>query len=99
MVMPASVPASGSSRTGAEDPTGWRLPEGRRTVRLPDLERRQVGAPHAPMSPAVGAVAFMRAQHHLRDEPNLLDDPYAHQLLTAAEMAAFAETSNSMPRR
>ena len=38
------------------------------------------------------AVAFIRAQHHLRDEPKLLDDPYAHRLLTAAEMAAFAET-------
>ncbi len=37
------------------------------------------------------AVAFMRAQHHLHDEPKLLDDPYAHRLLTAAEMAAFAE--------
>jgi len=36
-------------------------------------------------------VAFVRAQHHLHDEPKLLDDPYAHRLLTAAEMAAFAE--------
>lgn len=36
------------------------------------------------------AVAFYRAQHHLHDEPKLLDDPYAHRLLTAAEMAAFA---------
>ncbi len=36
-------------------------------------------------------VAFIRAQHHLHDEPKLLDDPYAHRLLTAAEMAAFAE--------
>ena len=35
--------------------------------------------------------AFVRAQHHLHDEPKLLDDPYAHRLLTAAEMAAFAE--------
>ena len=37
------------------------------------------------------AVAFIRAQHHLHDEPKLLDDPYAHRLLTAAEMAAFGE--------
>jgi methyltransferase (TIGR00027 family) len=37
-------------------------------------------------------VAFIRAQHHLHDEPKLLDDPYAHRLLTEAEMAAFAET-------
>jgi methyltransferase (TIGR00027 family) len=37
------------------------------------------------------AAAFYRAQHHLHDEPKLLDDPYAHRLLTAAEMAAFAE--------
>jgi O-methyltransferase involved in polyketide biosynthesis len=36
-------------------------------------------------------VAFIRAQHHLHDEPKLLDDPYAHRLLTAAEMAAFTE--------
>ena len=36
-------------------------------------------------------VAFIRAQHHLHDEPKLLDDPYAHRLLTEAEMAAFAE--------
>jgi methyltransferase (TIGR00027 family) len=38
------------------------------------------------------AVAFIRAQHHLRDEPKLLDDPYAHRLLTADEMAVFTET-------
>lgn len=38
------------------------------------------------------AVAFIRAQHHLHDEPKLLDDPYAHRLLTEAEMVAFAET-------
>lgn len=37
-------------------------------------------------------VAFIRAQHHLHDEPKLLDDPYAHRLLTEAEMAAFAKT-------
>jgi methyltransferase (TIGR00027 family) len=37
------------------------------------------------------AAAFVRAQHHLHDEPKLLDDPYAHRLLSAAEMAAFAE--------
>ena len=37
------------------------------------------------------AAAFYRAQHHLHDEPKLLDDPYAHQLLTAAEMAAFED--------
>lgn len=36
-------------------------------------------------------VAFLRAQHHLHDEPKLLDDPYAHQLLTAAEVSAFTE--------
>ncbi len=36
------------------------------------------------------AVAFMRAHHHLHDEPKLLDDPYAHRLLTAEEMEAFA---------
>jgi methyltransferase (TIGR00027 family) len=37
------------------------------------------------------AAAFYRAQHHLHDEAKLLDDPYAHRLLTTAEMAAFAE--------
>ena len=37
-------------------------------------------------------VAFLRAQHHLHDEPKLLDDPYAHRLLTATEMAAFTES-------
>ena len=37
------------------------------------------------------AAAYYRAQHHLHDEPRLLDDPYAHRLLTAAEMAAFTE--------
>jgi methyltransferase (TIGR00027 family) len=37
------------------------------------------------------AVAFMRAHHHLHDEPKLLDDPYAHRLLTAGEMAAFTD--------
>jgi methyltransferase (TIGR00027 family) len=37
-------------------------------------------------------VAFIRAQHHLHDEPKLLDDPYAHRLLTEAEMASFAKT-------
>lgn len=37
------------------------------------------------------AAAFYRAQHHLHDEPKLLDDPYAHRLLTAAEMAAFTQ--------
>jgi O-methyltransferase involved in polyketide biosynthesis len=36
-------------------------------------------------------VAFIRAQHHLHDEPKLLDDPYTHGLLTEAEMVAFAE--------
>ena len=35
--------------------------------------------------------AFVRAQHHLHDEPKLLDDPYAHRLLTAAEMAAITQ--------
>jgi methyltransferase (TIGR00027 family) len=37
------------------------------------------------------AAAFYRAQHHLDDDPKLLDDPYAHRLLTDAEMAAFAD--------
>jgi len=37
------------------------------------------------------AVAFMRAQHHLHDEPKVMDDPYAHRLLTAGEMAAITE--------
>ncbi len=37
------------------------------------------------------AAAFYRAQHHLHDEPKLLDDPYAHRLLTPAEMAAFED--------
>ena len=37
------------------------------------------------------AAAFYRAQHHLHDDPKLLDDPYAHRLLTDAEMAAFAD--------
>jgi methyltransferase (TIGR00027 family) len=37
------------------------------------------------------AAAFYRAQHHLHDDPKLLDDPYAHRLLTGAEMAAFAD--------
>src|SRR5512137_747682 len=37
------------------------------------------------------AAAFYRAQHHLHDEPKLLDDPYAHRLLTAGEMAAFTQ--------
>ena len=37
------------------------------------------------------AAAFYRAQHHLHDDPRLLDDPYAHRLLTGAEMAAFAD--------
>ena len=37
------------------------------------------------------AAAFYRAQHHLHDEPKLLDDPYAHRLLTAAEMAALTQ--------
>ncbi len=37
------------------------------------------------------AAAFYRAQHHLHDEPKLLDDPYAQRLLTAAEMSAFAQ--------
>jgi methyltransferase (TIGR00027 family) len=36
------------------------------------------------------AAAFYRAQHHLHDEPKLLDDPYAHRLLTAGEMSALA---------
>ena len=34
-------------------------------------------------------VAFIRAQHDLRDESKLLDDPYAHRLLTEAEIVAF----------
>ena len=33
-------------------------------------------------------VAFLRAQHHLHDERKLVDDPYAHRLLTAAERTA-----------
>jgi methyltransferase (TIGR00027 family) len=37
------------------------------------------------------AAAFYRAQHHLHDDPKLLDDPYAHRLLSGAEMAAFAD--------
>src|SRR5262245_33070896 len=37
------------------------------------------------------AAAFYRAQHHLHDEPKLLDDPYAHRLLTAAEMRVLTE--------
>jgi methyltransferase (TIGR00027 family) len=37
------------------------------------------------------AAAFYRAEHHLHDEPKLLDDPYAHRLLTVGEMTAFAE--------
>src|SRR5262249_12061091 len=37
------------------------------------------------------AAAFYRAQHHLHDEPKLLDDPYAHRLLTPGEMAAFEQ--------
>jgi methyltransferase (TIGR00027 family) len=37
------------------------------------------------------SAAFMRAQHHLHDEPKVLDDPYAHRLLTADEMAALTE--------
>jgi len=39
---------------------------------------------------ALGA-AFIRAQHHLHDEPKVLDDPYAHRLLTAAEVAAMTQ--------
>ncbi len=35
--------------------------------------------------------AFIRAQHHLHDEPKLVDDPYAHRLLTSAEMAAITQ--------
>jgi methyltransferase (TIGR00027 family) len=37
------------------------------------------------------ATAFMRAQHHRLDHPNLLDDPYAHRLLTPGEMSALTE--------
>jgi methyltransferase (TIGR00027 family) len=37
------------------------------------------------------AAAFMRAYHHLHDDPKLLDDPYAHRLLSRGEMAAIAE--------
>ncbi len=36
------------------------------------------------------AAAFYRAHHHLHDAPKILDDPYAHRLLTAGEMAALA---------
>jgi methyltransferase (TIGR00027 family) len=36
-------------------------------------------------------VAFFRAHHHLHDQPKLIDDPYAHRLLTADETAAFTE--------
>ncbi len=39
---------------------------------------------------ALGA-AFIRAQHHLHDDPKVIDDPYAHRLLTAGEMAALTE--------
>jgi methyltransferase (TIGR00027 family) len=35
------------------------------------------------------AAAFYRAQHHRHDDPKILDDPYAHRLLGADEMAAF----------
>ncbi len=35
--------------------------------------------------------AFFRAQHHLHDEPKLIDDPYAQRLLTAAEMAVITQ--------
>jgi len=37
------------------------------------------------------ATAFYRAQHHLHDEPKLLDDAYAHRLLTSGEMAALTK--------
>ena len=36
-------------------------------------------------------VAFMRAQHHLHDGGTIIDDPLAHRLLTAGEMAHFAK--------
>ncbi len=37
------------------------------------------------------ATAFYLAQHHLHDEPKLLDDAYAHRLLTSGEMAALTK--------
>ena len=37
------------------------------------------------------AAAFYRAQHHLSDEPKVIDDPFAHRLLTAGEVAAIAD--------
>jgi len=37
------------------------------------------------------AAAFIRAQHYLHDEPKVIEDPYAHRLLTAVEMAALTE--------
>ncbi len=37
------------------------------------------------------AAAFYRAQHHLHDEPKVVDDPYAHRLLTVTEMRALTE--------
>jgi methyltransferase (TIGR00027 family) len=36
-------------------------------------------------------VAFMRAQHHLHDGGSMIDDPLAHRLLTAGEMAHFSK--------
>jgi methyltransferase (TIGR00027 family) len=39
---------------------------------------------------ALGA-AFYRAQHHLHDDPKLIDDPFAERLLTADEMRVLAE--------
>ena len=35
--------------------------------------------------------AYYRALHHLDDGPKLLDDPYAHRLLTTVEVAAMRE--------
>ena len=37
------------------------------------------------------AAAFMRAQHHLHDEPKVIDDPYAHRLLTVPRVTPDAE--------
>jgi methyltransferase (TIGR00027 family) len=37
------------------------------------------------------SVAFARAHHHLHHEPKVLDDPYAHRLLTAAETAELRD--------
>lgn len=35
--------------------------------------------------------AFFRAQHHLYDTPKILDDPFAHRLITTSELEGMAE--------